>query len=352
MRSTVIQTPAVRTAIVALGVIAVLFAVRAAAGILAPFLLAIVIAVLVQSTVAWLRGRGLPTWAALMVVGGTLAVVLVGFGLLVDVTLESLASDLPRLRQALETQVKAIEAGLASLGFPQGQTGTQLQQAADVSGTFATSIVAEMGSFVSGALLVAFYVIFLLLESTVLPAKLDAAFGAASTVGDRLGRILASLQSYLVVQTMLSALVGVLVTVTLWLIGVDYALLWGVLAFLLNYVPNFGPILAAVPAVVMAFIQFGPSPQVLFTILAYVAIFIIVGSLLYPRVMGSRVGLSPLVVLVAMILWGWLLGPVGLILSVPLVASVKIVADAYPPARWLAILLGGAPETSNSTPGG
>ena len=342
MHSTVVQTPAVRTAIVAMGVIAVLFAVRTAAGILAPFLLAIVIAVLVQSTVAWLRGRGLPTWAALVVVGGVLAVVIIGFALLIDTGLDNLASDLPRLRETLGTRVNALEAGLSSLGIAQGQVGARLQQAADASGNIATAILGEIGSFVSSALLVVFYVLFLLLESTVLPAKLEEAFGRASPVGERLGRILASLQSYLVVQTVLSALVGALVTVTLWLIGVDYALLWGVLAFLLNYVPNFGPILAAVPAVVMAFIQFGPGPQVLLTILAYVAIFIIVGSFLYPRVMGSRVGLSPLVVLVAMILWGWLLGPVGLILSVPLVAAVKIVADAYAPARWLAILLGNA----------
>lgn len=342
MRSTVVQTPAVRTAIIAMGVIALLFAVRAAAGILAPFLLAIVIAVLVQSTVAWLRGRGLPTWAALVVVGVVLAVVLVGFALLIDTGLENLSSDLPRLRETLETQVKALEAGLSSLGMAQGQVSAWLQQAADTSGNIATSILQEMGSFASSAMLVIFYVLFLLLESTVLPAKLEEAFGVSSSVSERLERILASLQSYLVVQTVLSALVGALVTVTLWLIGVDYALLWGVLAFLLNYVPNFGPILAAVPAVIMAFIQFGPSPQVLLTILAYVAIFIIVGSFVYPRVMGSRVGLSPLVVLVAMILWGWLLGPVGLILSVPLVAAVKIVADAYPPARWLAILLGNA----------
>ncbi|MCB0039985.1 MAG: AI-2E family transporter [Caldilinea sp.] len=342
MRSTVIQTPAVRTAIVALGVIAVLFAVRAAADILAPFLLAIVIAVLVQSTVSWLRGRGLPTWTALVVVGGMLAVVLVGLALLIDTGLDNLSAELPRLRQAMAAQLETVEAGLASLGFPQIQAGARLQQAANASGSIATSLLEEIGSIASSVLLVVFYVLFLLLESTVLPSKLETAFGAASPVSERLGRILASVQSYLVVQTALSALVGALVTVTLWLIGVDYALLWGVLAFLLNYVPNFGPILAAIPAVVMAFIQFGPGTQVLLTILAYVAIFIVVGSLLYPRVMGSRVGLSPLVVLVAMILWGWLLGPVGLILSVPLVAAVKIVADAYAPARWLAILLGNA----------
>jgi len=342
MRSTVIQTPAVRTAIVALGVIAVLFAVRAAADILAPFLLAIVIAVLVQSTVSWLRGRGLPTWTALVVVGGMLAVVLVGLALLIDTGLDNLSAELPRLRQAMAAQLETVEAGLASLGFPQIQAGARLQQAANASGSIATSLLEEIGSIASSVLLVVFYVLFLLLESTVLPSKLETAFGAASPVSERLGRILASVQSYLVVQTALSALVGALVTVTLWLIGVDYALLWGVLAFLLNYVPNFGPILAAIPAVVMAFIQFGPGAQVLLTILAYVAIFIVVGSLLYPRVMGNRVGLSPLVVLVAMILWGWLLGPVGLILSVPLVAAVKIVADAYAPARWLAILLGNA----------
>ena len=295
-----------------------------------------------QSTVAWLRGRALPTWAALVVVGGVLAVVLVGLALLIDTGLDNLSAELPRLRQAMAAQLETVEAGLASLGFPQIQAGARLQQAANASGSIATSLLEEIGSIASSVLLVVFYVLFLLLESTVLPSKLETAFGAASPVSERLGRILASVQSYLVVQTALSALVGALVTVTLWLIGVDYALLWGVLAFLLNYVPNFGPILAAIPAVVMAFIQFGPGTQVLLTILAYVAIFIVVGSLLYPRVMGSRVGLSPLVVLVAMILWGWLLGPVGLILSVPLVAAVKIVADAYAPARWLAILLGNA----------
>ncbi len=239
------QPSPIRTAIIAMGVIALLFAVRAAAGILAPFLLAIVIAVLVQSTVAWLRGRGLPTWAALVVVGVVLAVVLVGFALLIDTGLENLSSDLPRLRETLETQVKALEAGLSSLGMAQGQVSAWLQQAADTSGNIATSILQEMGSFASSAMLVIFYVLFLLLESTVLPAKLEEAFGVSSSVSERLERILASLQSYLVVQTVLSALVGALVTVTLWLIGVDYALLWGVLAFLLNYVPNFGPILAA-----------------------------------------------------------------------------------------------------------
>lgn len=346
MRSTVIQTPVIGTAIVAIGVIAVLVALRAAAGILAPFLLAVLIAVLVQSLVGWLRTRGLPTWAALVVVGSVVAVVLIGFALLVGAALSNLTSALPTLERQLSSQAKNVENTIVAFGIDQAQLDAPLRQAATTSSDIITAITDGLGSFVSSAVLVLFYVVLLLLESTMLRTKLQQAFGQRSLTIADLTDIFASLQSYLMVQTALSALVGVLVTLSLWLIGVDYALIWGVLAFLFNYVPNIGPILAAVPAVIMAFVQFGPSPQLLLVIVAYAVVFTVVGSFIYPRVMGDRVGLSPLVVIVAMIVWGWILGPIGLILSVPLMAAVKIVLGAYAPTRWAAILLGNAPKAS------
>lgn len=346
MHTTVNQTPAVRASIIAGGVIAVIFAMRAMAGLVAPFLLAILIAVLVESVVSSLQQRGVPLWAALVIVGGGLAVLGVGFSLLIGAALSNLSSTLPTLEKQLSSQSSTIVSGLSSLGVDQAQFEAPVEQAATTSATFLMSVVDGLGSFVSSTMLVLFYVVLLLLESATLSGKLHAAFGTRSTTMDDLANIFASLQGYLVAQTGLSALVGVLVTLALWLIGVDYPVVWGVLAFLLNYVPNVGPILAAAPSVLLAFIQFGVSTQLFLVIAAYVIIFGAVGSFIYPRVMGDRVGLSPLVVIVAMIVWGWILGPIGLVLSVPLVAAVKIVLGAYAPTRWLAILLGNAPKAS------
>ncbi len=351
MNMTVMQTPALRTAIVTIGVIAAFFALRAMAGVLTPFLLAILIAVLVESALAVLLRRGLPPWAALVVVGGTLLVLGITFALFINTSLDNLFSTLPELQQQMVLQARSVEAVLSSLGIDPAKLDALLRQAAPRSGSdIILALVGNLGSFMTTALLVLLYVIFLLVEATILPWKLKRAFGRQSKVIADLASIFSSLQSYLVVQTALSVLVGVLVTLSLWLIGVNHALTWGVLAFLLNYVPNIGPILAALPAIAMAFVQFGPSYQVLLVIGLYIVIFTVIGSFVYPRIMGSLVGLSPLVVIIAMVLWGWALGPIGLVMSVPIVTAVKIILGAYAPTRWVAILLGNAPESLPPAP--
>jgi predicted PurR-regulated permease PerM len=140
-------------------------------------------------------------------------------------------------------------------------------------------------------------------------------------------------------KTIISLVTGLFIGFALWFIGVDYPVLWGVLAFMLNFVPNIGSIIAAVPAVLLTVVQLGVTPA-LMVASVYIAVNIIVGSIIEPKYMGKGLGLSTLVVFVSLVFWGWVLGPVGMLLSVPLTITVKLALDSKPETKWLGHLLG------------
>ena len=154
-----------------------------------------------------------------------------------------------------------------------------------------------------------------------------------------------SVNRYLGIKTLLSGLTGLLVTVMLWVLGVDYPVMWGLLAFMLNFVPTIGSILAAVPALLLALLQVSPAMVALGAV-GYVLINVGVGNVLEPRWMGKGLNLSPLVVFLSLVFWGWVLGPVGMLLSIPLTILVKIALERDPDTRWLGIMLGAAKATN------
>ena len=151
-----------------------------------------------------------------------------------------------------------------------------------------------------------------------------------------------SVNRYLALKTMFSLLTGVVIWIWLAILGVDFSLLWGLVAFLLNFVPNIGSIIAAIPAVLMALIQLGMGSALL-TSLGYVVVNVVVGSIIEPKFMGRGLGLSTLVVFLSLVFWGWVLGPVGMVLSVPLTMILKIALESNEDTRWVAILLGSVP---------
>ncbi|MDX1440115.1 MAG: AI-2E family transporter, partial [Rubricoccaceae bacterium] len=147
------------------------------------------------------------------------------------------------------------------------------------------------------------------------------------------------MKQYLVIKTMVSLLTGTIVALWLTIVGVDFPLLWGLLAFLLNYIPNIGSILAAIPVVLLALVQLGLGSAVLVAV-GFLVINMVIGNVIEPRWTGHGVGLSPLVVFFSLVFWGWVLGPIGLILSVPLTVTLKIALESSPETQWLAVLLG------------
>lgn len=141
------------------------------------------------------------------------------------------------------------------------------------------------------------------------------------------------------IKTWMSAITGVLVTLMLWALDVDYPQLWGVLAFLLNYVPNIGSLIAAAPAVLLALIQINIETAAI-VVVGYVIINLVIGNVVEPKFLGKELDLSTLVVFLSLVFWGWVLGPVGMVLSVPLTISAKLALDESEETQWLGTLLG------------
>jgi AI-2 transport protein TqsA len=150
---------------------------------------------------------------------------------------------------------------------------------------------------------------------------------------------------FMAAQTLISLITGLSTTVFLWMLGVDFALLWGALAFLLNFIPNIGSIIAVIPPVLVSWLQFDGDPFVTLTVFFGLgAIQNLLGNYFAPRMLGRSVALSPLVVFIAMIFWGWLWGLMGFLLSVPLTVAVRIVCENSESLRPFAVLLGDADE--------
>jgi AI-2 transport protein TqsA len=178
-------------------------------------------------------------------------------------------------------------------------------------------------------------------EATIFPAKLRAAIGGDETDLGRYRGMIRDVQQYLGIKTLVSLLTGLLIGFWTWTLGLDFPLFWGLIAFLFNYVPNIGSILASIPAVMLALLEFGPG-RALAVAAGYMVVNLVIGNFLEPNLHGRRFGISTLVVILSLVFWGWVWGPVGMILSLPLTMILKITLENTEDFRWIAVLLGGA----------
>lgn len=195
--------------------------------------------------------------------------------------------------------------------------------------------------FLGSTVWVVLFLIFMLAEREGLQGRLHNAFGSrrAERIIKVGGRISLAVEEYLGLKTLISLLVGGLTAITLWLFGVQFALLWGLLTFLLNFIPNIGALIATIPPVVMALFQFGSLSLALFVTGVLVSIHLVVGNYLEPKIMGRGLDLSPLVVLFSLVFWGWMWGGVGMLLAVPITAAVKIAMEEYKPTQVVAKMI-------------
>jgi predicted PurR-regulated permease PerM len=327
-----------RFLITAAACVVVIAGMRAAASLLSQVLLAAFLAVICFPPLAWLQRKGVPTPLALLivVVVGVTAVVLAVA--LIGTSVADFTRSLPDYQRALLEQTRDLVAWLEDKGIDLSaaieQPGLDTRRLL----SFASTLLGTMGSLSSNAAVILLIFFFILVEAAILPDKMRAIPGFTRDQEGRLGRVLENIRHYLAIKTQMSVLTGGLVTILLLVLKVDYPFLWGILAFLLNYVPNIGSIIAAIPAVLLALVQLGFGPAA-FAAVGYLVINVGVGNLLEPRLMGRGLGLSTLVVFLSLLFWGWVLGPVGMLLSVPLTMIVKIALDSTEETRWIAILL-------------
>jgi predicted PurR-regulated permease PerM len=204
-----------------------------------------------------------------------------------------------------------------------------------------TGTLRRIAAVLSNLLLVFLTIVFILFEASGFPAKLQKAFGKPES-SERFEKIRWEIQRFLGIKSIISLATGILIGTSMWLVGIDFPMLWGGLAFLLNYIPTLGSVIAGVPPVVLAMITLGPG-YALVVALIFLTVNITLGNLVEPYLMGRRLGLSTLVVFLSLVFWGWIWGPVGMLLSVPLTMIVKIFVDNFEDLRWLAVLLDRAP---------
>lgn len=316
---------------------------RAANQILVPFLLALFIAVISAPPMFFLIRRGLPKWLALLAI--IVAILGAGFGIasLIGSSLDDFYRDLPKYEQRVRGQMAQLLQFARGYGLNVDETSLLQQFDPGAAMQLTANVLRGLSGVLTNTFLILLTVVFMLLEASTVPAKLRAILGNPEASLERFDEFLDKMQNYVAIKSWVSLATGVLAAAGLALLGVDYPVLWGVLAFLLNYVPTIGSIIAAVPPILLALIDLGLGGALATTTLA-VAINVVMGNVVEPRFMGRGLGLSTLVVFLSLVFWGWVLGPVGMLLSAPLTMTVKIALDSLPEARGIAILLGPAPE--------
>ncbi|HHJ40373.1 MAG: hypothetical protein AXA67_06040 [Methylothermaceae bacteria B42] len=322
----------------------ILAGVQAAASLLTPFLLSVFIAIIGWPVLDWLHRRGWPWGVAITVVVLGLLVIMMLMGVFVGKSIDSFIENLPSYQNRLRENTAGLFAHLQRYGF--NTSYDVIEQYTDPGKImqFAGKMLTALGGAFTNTALILFYVAFIFLEAVILPDKLKMAFGD-SRFAARFEDFFVKLRRYLNLKTLISLATGVAVALWLVIVGVDYPVLWGVVAFVLNFIPNIGSFIAAVPAILLALVQLGLGPA-FYTALGYLVINTIIGGIIDPRVVGSGLGLSTLVVFLSLMFWGWILGPVGMFLSVPMTIIVKMFLESHPETRWIAVLLGSGKEIS------
>ena len=321
-------------------VVIVIAGMKAASALIVPFLIAAFLAMITVRPMLWLQENRVPTVLAALLIVLTIMAIITVVGIVVGRSLAAFTAALPGYQQQLQGIIDGVVAFIAQYT----DSDQSVERLGDLINPgwamgLAATILNALRDVLTNTLLIIFTMIFILLEASSFPVKVSAAFGKAASSLERPRQFLDDLASYLGIKTIVSMVTGMLVWLLTWSIGLDFPQLWGMLAFLLNYVPTIGSIIAAVPAVLLALVQLGLG-EATAAAAGFMAINIAFGNFIEPRLMGYGVGISPLIIFVGLIFWGWVFGPVGMLLSVPLSMALKLVLESDERTRWIAIFIG------------
>jgi len=329
----------IRFLVIAAALVIIIGGINQAQSVLVSFLVAVFLAMLGTPPVLWLERKRIPSVVAvLLVVAGMITILLI-VGAIVGASISSFYTELPVYQTRLQEQISAFQSFLATKGI-RGMDKVLLgfvNPGAVMSLT--ARLLAGLGSALSNIVLILLTVAFILFEASSFPVKLRAVLGDPQQVFPQFTRFVGDIERYMVIKTLISLATGVLIGIWLSILGVDFPILWGFLAFLLNYVPSVGSTIAAIPAVLLALIQLGIGSAVMATA-GYMAVNFILDNVIETRLMGQKLGLSTLVVFLSLIFWGSLLGPIGMVLCIPLTMTLKFACENNKGTRWIAVLLG------------
>ena len=333
------------------GLLVTTLALQQFASVISPVLLALVLVVGVHPLTGLLRRRGAPEWLAITCTLLVLVAIIVGLAVAFALSLAQLGTVLPAYQDRFTAFLDDLEAWLATLGIGRDQLKAALGQISfgRIAGFFTDLLVGLAGAF-SNLLLLLLIVLFMGLDSTYFARRLTQVGDKQKAIAGALGGFAHGTRTYLVVSTIFGLIVAVIDAAFIGIVGVPLAVLWGLLAFVTNYIPNVGFLIGLVPPALLALLEGGPELMIS-VIVAYSVINFVIQSVIQPRVVGDRVGLSPTLTFLSLVFWTFVIGPLGALLAVPLSLLTRaLLVEADPRASWALPLISGKPEKAGPVP--
>ncbi len=325
----------------------VLFAARIASPVIGPLLLAGVLAIAFDPMTTALTRRGVPRWGAALATTTAILAVVIGISFIVIQAASELVDHLPTYGPRVTALQDGMREWLVAQGFERTATSmADVDAAGRLKGLAEPALMTSIG-VVQTLIIVVITVAFIQIDAPGVRDAIRRKFRSRTRVAE-LDHAIDEIQRYVIVKGLISGANGLLLGLWCWLWGVDAPVLWGVIAFALNFVPIVGSLVSAAPPVLLTLLVAGPGPA-LGVASGYIAVNLVVDNIIEPRVMGRACGVSPLVILLAMLFWGFVLGPIGALLSVPLVVAVKAMVSASPEHRWIVAFLEDVPAPARAT---
>ncbi len=317
------------------------------ASIVTQILMALFISIIAAQPILWLQKKRVPQWLSIVIVFFLIVAVFIGFGGLIGSSLSTFSENSSTYGDNLNDIGNSVVQFFKEKGID--ISFDKMRDLLDPSKimSLTAGMLGQLGGFMGNAFTIFILSLFLLLELDSISIKLKAILKHSTFSFTSLDVIIKSIRHYLSIKTVTSLMTGICLWICLSIIGVDYAILWALIAFLLNYIPNVGSIIAGIPAVLFALIQLGFG-GVVWTISAFIVVNMVIGNVIEPKMMGKGMGLSTFVVFLSLIFWGFVLGTVGMFLSIPLTMMIKIMFEQNPKTKWVAIVLGSQEDAENS----
>lgn len=346
------QTSRVTNVLLAIAATFIIIAgMKSASSFIVPVILSLFVSIILAPLYFVIEGKTIPLikkpvpdWLAILIVVSITGFLFFLIGKLVGNSVQEFSEKLPVYQAQLENKFAGLVVWLKSFGLDIPENGLADKFSPSVLMNLSASVLNGLGGVLSNLFLIIFTSIFLLTEASVFGSKMQRAFpenaGAQSKAHSGLSEVIEKIKRYATIKSIVSLMTGAIISGWLWIIGVEYPFLWGLVAFLFNFIPNIGSIIAAVPAVILAWLGADSLTTPILAASGYLAVNFVIGNMVEPKFLGKGLGLSTLVVFLSLLFWGWVLGPVGMLLSVPLTIIVKIILDANEETRWIGIMLG------------
>lgn len=328
-----------------------LVSMKYATDLLAPFFLSIALAIVLLPLLSYLQRKHIPKVVALFLIILLSFVPVLTLGGYIGTEANDFANNFHNMKEQFDESLSSFSQMLNTMGIgiTKADMGSMLEKS-NISGLI-KNLASQVSVEFSNIFLIFFTVAFMLMEADFLHDKLKKILTNSKIDLEESMAIISKIKTYFIIKVKTSLLTALWILAVLWYYDISYFYMWATLAFFLNFIPVVGSIFAAIPAIIIAFIDHG-GMTALWIALWYMIINTVVGNILEPRIMGKGLGLSALIIFLSMTLWGWVFGPTGMILSVPLTMVMQFFFAQYKETEWVALMLSDYEnETSNNNKG-